>query len=77
MNNKEVRLIYLVEKYKPLYDKSDKEFKDGVKKELIWRHISSEMNMSGKLNNIFQLKQADEVDLQYFVEHLGTYLGST
>lgn len=45
---KEKLLIQLVEKYRMLYDKTDKEFKDTVKKDIIWRHIANQLNMNGK-----------------------------
>jgi hypothetical protein len=35
-NMKEILIVQCVERFKALYDKSSKDFEDGVKKEMIW-----------------------------------------
>jgi hypothetical protein len=41
-------IVQCVERFKALYDKSSKDFKDGVKKEMIWRQIADKVKISGK-----------------------------
>lgn len=45
MNSTE-KLINLVQSYPCLYDKSNKDFKNSFKKEIIWDNIAKELNQS-------------------------------
>jgi hypothetical protein len=38
-NMKEILIVQCVKRFKPLYDKSSKDFEDSVKKEMIWSSL--------------------------------------
>lgn len=53
MENVDIELlIHLVKGFPYLYDKSDKSYKDIVKKENAWKAIAEGINCSGKVFNL-------------------------
>lgn len=49
MDDIDIRLISLVEKYPTLYDKCRKDFKDTAKKQNVWQTINDILGIEGKV----------------------------